>query len=284
MTPLREQMIKAMQMHGFSERTHRSYLAAVTDVARYYRRSPDTLGNEELDRYFEHLVTERRLAPASIRLTLNALRFLYVEVLHREALRLGVALPKRPQRIPELLTRAEVARILGACSHPRYCMMLTLCYGCGLRLSELLVVRVQDIDGERRLLRVEQGKGAKDRLVAISPRLLEQLRGYWQLARPSHLLFPARFSPNRPLSATSVQKQFTTAKRVAGVRKLGGIHALRHAYATHQLEAGMPVHRLQRLLGHGNLHSTLRYVHWVPSYREGEGELDLIARLEVSHD
>jgi integrase/recombinase XerD len=284
MTPLRAQMIKAMQMRGFSERTHQSYLAAVKDLARYCRRSPDTLAIADLDGYFEHLVTERKLAPASVRLALNAIRFLFVQVLKWPSFQLGIAFPKRPQRIPELLTRAEVARILGACTHPRYRMMLTLAYGCGLRLSELLAVKVRDIDGERRLLRVEQGKGAKDRLVPISPTLLEQLRGYWRLARPSHLLFPARLAPNIELSPTSVQKQYTTAKGAAGVRKIGGIHALRHAFATHQLEAGMPVHRLQRLLGHGNLHSTLRYVHWVPSYREGEGELDLIARLEVGHD
>jgi integrase/recombinase XerD len=284
MTPLRAAMIKAMQMHGFSPRTHESYLAAVTDLARYHHRSPDTLAVADLNGYFEHLVIERKLAPASVRLALNAVRFLFVEVLKWPSLELGIAFPKRAQRIPELLTRAEVARVLGACAHPRYRMMLTLCYGCGLRLSELLAVKVRDIDGERRLLRVEQGKGAKDRLVPISPTLLEQLRGYWQLEHPSHLLFPARFAPNCELSPTSVQKQYTRAKAAAGVRKTGGIHALRHAYATHQLEAGMPVHRLQRLLGHGNLHSTLRYVHWVPSYREGEGELDLIAKLEVEHD
>jgi integrase/recombinase XerD len=246
--------------------------------------SPDTLAVADLNGYFEHLVIERKLAPASVRLALNAVRFLFVEVLKWPSLELGIAFPKRAQRIPELLTRAEVARVLGACAHPRYRMMLTLCYGCGLRLSELLAVKVRDIDGERRLLRVEQGKGAKDRLVPISPTLLEQLRGYWQLEHPSHLLFPARFAPNCELSATSVQKQYTTAKRAARVTKAGGIHGLRHAYATHQLEAGLPVHRLQRLSGHGNLHSTLRYVHWVPSYREGEGELDLIAKLEVEHD
>ena len=124
MTPLRAQMIKAMQMHGFSERTHQSYLAAVAAVARHYQRAPDSLSIKELDRYFEHLVIERKLAPASIRLALNGLRFFYVEVLKWETLPLTVALPKRAQRIPELLTRAEVARILAACTHPRYRMML----------------------------------------------------------------------------------------------------------------------------------------------------------------
>ena len=162
--------------------------------------------------------------------------------------------------------------------------MLTLCYGCGLRLSELLALRVADIDGERRMLRIEQGKGAKDRLLPLSPTLLEHLRAYWRRFRPSHRLFPGRSSPNTALSPTSVQRQFSKAKRAAAVAKTGGIHALRHAYATHQLEAGMAVHRLQRLLGHGNLQSTLRYVHWVPGTREGDGNFDLIAQLEVDHD
>lgn len=284
MTPLREQMIQAMQMHGFSPRTHESYLAAVTDLARFTRRSPDTLGIADLERYFQYLILERKLAAASVRLALNGIRFLFIEVLAWPEMKLGIALPKRPQRIPELFTRAEVGRLLGACEAPRYRMMLTLCYGCGLRLSELLAVRVQDIDGERRLLRVEQGKGAKDRLVPISPTLLAHLRGYWCRFRPSHRLFPARLSPNSELSPSTVQRRFTQAKRAAGIDKTGGIHALRHAYATHQLEAGMPVHRLQRFLGHGNLHSTLRYVHWVPRFHEGGGEQDLIAKLEVRDD
>lgn len=282
MTPLRADMIKAMQMHGFSPRTHESYLRAVNDLARYVRRSPDSVSMEELKGYFEYLVTERKLAPASVRLSVNGIRFLFVEVLNT-SFELDITLPKRPQRIPALLTRAEVAQILAACSHPRYRMMLTLCYGCGLRLSELLAVKVSDIDGERKLLRVEQGKGAKDRLVPISPVLLEQLRNFWRLMRPCSWLFPTR-NANRPLSSTSVQMTYTKAKRQAGIQKPGGIHALRHAFATHQLEAGLAVHRLQRFMGHNSLKSTLRYVHWVPGSHEGEGELDLIAKLEVDHD
>ncbi|MEA3273937.1 MAG: site-specific integrase [Pseudomonadota bacterium] len=227
MTPLRAQMIKAMQMHGFSPRTHESYLAAVTALARHYRRSPDTLSVADLKGYFEYLVTERKLAPASIRLALNGIRFLFVKVLQWPRFELGIALPKRPQRIPGLLTRAQVAGIIGACEEPKYRMMLTLCYGCGLRPSELLAVRVSDIDGERRLLRVEQGKGAKDRLVPLSPTLLELLRAYWCLYRPRDWLFCGR-APDQFLSPTSVQKHYTRAKRQAGIEKAGGIHALRH--------------------------------------------------------
>lgn len=182
-----------------------------------------------------------------------------------------------------MLTRAEVGPILNACGHPKHRMMLTPCYGCGLRLHELVSLKIRDIDGERRLLRVEQGKGAKDRLVPLSETLLQQLRAYWRLYRPRDWLFPG-LNRRKPLSETSIQKAFTQAKAQAAIGKVGGIHGLRHAYATHQLEAGLPVHGLQRLLGHDNIQSTLRYVHWVPDYREGQGAHDLVAALEVDHD
>jgi integrase len=281
MTPLRQRMIAAMHMRGFSPRTHESYLAAVRDLAKFARRSPDTLARADLQRYFEHLVLERKLAPASVRLSYNGIRFLYVQVLAWPAVDLDVALPKRPQRIPGLLTRAEVAAILAACADPRYRTMLTVCYGCGLRLSEVLALRVKDIDSERKLLRIEQGKGAKDRLVPLSPTLLEQLRTYWRLYRPEDWLFAGRHG--EPLSPTSLQKAYTHAKRRARVAKVGGIHGLRHAYATHQLAAGLGVERLQRLMGHRHIQTTLRYVHWLPSASEGEGTLDLIANLGVGH-
>jgi integrase/recombinase XerD len=278
MTPLRAKMIETLTMHGYSPRTHESYLAAVRDLAKYTRRSPDTLAAADLQRYFTHLVIERKLAPASVRLAYNGIRFLYLKVLDWPALELEVTLPKKPQKIPELLTRAEVARIINACTDLRYRTMLLLCYGCGLRLSELVAVRVSDIDGERSLLRIEQGKGGKDRLVPLSPTLLEQLRTYWRHLRPHGYLFPGQRRGDA-LSQTAIQRVFKRAKASAGVTKTGGIHALRHAFATHQLDAGLAVHRLQRLMGHASLQTTLRYIHWVPSYREGEGELDLIARL-----
>lgn len=283
MTPLRSQMIKAMQVRGFSARTHTSYLAAVTDLARYTHRSPAELEVSDLKTYFEYLATERQLSGASCRLFLNGIRFLYLQVLGWPGFDVEIAIPKKAQRIPELLTRKEVRRIFGECAHPKHRMMLVLGYGCGLRVSELVALRLSDIDSERCLLRIEQGKGAKDRLVPLSESLLQKLRDYWRSYRPSPWLFPGR-TPDQPLSITSIQKVYTRAKARAGIEKVGGIHSLRHAYATHQLEAGLPVHRLQRLLGHQDIHSTLRYVHWVPDYREGAGEHDLVAALEVDHD
>lgn len=150
MTPLRQQMITAMPMHGCSPRTHASYLAAVRDLAKFTRRSPDTLAHADLTRYFEHRVRQRGLAPASVRLFYNGIRFFSLQVFGWPTVDLEVALPKRPQRIPELLTRGAVAAILAACDHARYRTLLTVCYGGGLRLSEVLALRVKDIDGERR--------------------------------------------------------------------------------------------------------------------------------------
>jgi len=162
----------------------------------------------------------------------------------------ALVVPKRAQRIPELLTRGEVRQILGACPNPKHWMLLALCYGCGLRVSEVVAVRVRHLDGERRLLRIEQGKGAKDRAVILAPGLLDALRRYWRGYRPADWLFPSHPACERHLSVSTAQKVFVGAKRRAGVEKIGGIHSLRHAYATHPLETGLPVHPLQRLLGH----------------------------------
>ena len=277
MTALRQQMIGAMRQRGFSIRTHQSYLSAVRDLARYYRRSPDQLGREELQGFFNHLAQERNLSGATCRLYLNGIRFLYLQVLKRPSFEVELIVPKRAQRIPELLTRQEVRRILDACTQPKHRMMLETVYGCGLRLSEVVKLKVRDIDGERARLRIEQGKGAKDRLVILSPGLLHALRRYWSDHRPPLWLFPNAYHADRPLGVATVQKAFTRAKLRSGVNKVGGIHSLRHAYATHQLEHGLPVHELQRLLGHGNLQSTLRYVHWLPGHGDGpRAHADLI--------
>jgi integrase/recombinase XerD len=227
MTERRQRLITAMQMHGFSPRTQESYIDAVRGLAKYTRRSLDTLTPADLTGYFEHLVIERHLAPASVRLMYNGIRFFYRAVLAWPTLDLEVKRPKRPQRIPERLTRAAVAAILAACPCARERTMLTVCYGCGLRLSEVLHLKVADIDSERKLLRIEQAKGAKDRLVPLSPTLLEELRAHWRCARPRDWLFITRHG--QPLSATVLQKAYTQAKRLAGVTSDGGIHSLRHA-------------------------------------------------------
>lgn len=284
MTPLRQRMIEAMQQRGFSARTHKSYIAAVKDLARYYYRSPDQLSPEEIEGYFRYLVLERHLSGASCRLYLNGIRFLYAQVLHRTDFPTTIIIPRRAQRIPELLTRKETEKIIGACRNPKHQTLLMLCYGCGLRVSEVVAVRMKDIDEERSLLRVEQGKGSKDRLVILAPSLLATLRDYGHSLHTHHWLFPHSQDWQRHIGISTAQRIYTRAKQLSGVEKEGGIHALRHAYATHQLEQGLPVHQLQQLLGHGDYRSTLRYIHWVPNAQANQGKhVDLIQWLEVPH-
>lgn len=282
MTPLRQQMIDAMLVRGLAARTQDSYLNAVTALAKHYHRAPDTLCADELQHYFLYLAKERGLSAASCRLYLHAIRFFYLQVLNWPVADINIEVPKRAQKIPELLTLTEVAQIVSAPTNLKHRTLLMLCYGCGLRVSELVAMKVGHVDGERRILRVEQGKGAKDRYVVISARLLTHLRRYWHDYRPTHWLFPGQ-QPGQPLSITASQKIFKAAKQRAGINKHGGIHSLRHAYATHQLEAGLPIHQLQRLLGHRQLQATLRYVHWLPQQQVSQPHADLIAALESRH-
>ena len=285
MTALRQKMIAAMRQRGVAHRTPNTYLMVVTDLARYFHRSPDTLSTDDLQHFFNHLVQERGLSAASCRVYLHGVRFLYLHVLQWPSFDVPLTVPKKPQRIPELLTRDEVRRILAACQNAKHRMMLELCYGCGLRVTEVCHLRVSDIDSQRYQLRVTQGKGGKDRMVLLPVTLLDRLRDYWRAYRPVTWLFPSALFPDQALHASAPQKAFTQAKRLAGVERVGGIHSLRHAYATHVLEQGLPVHQLQRLLGHRNLQSTMRYLHWLPNQQGGDQcHIDLVAALEVSHD
>jgi len=288
MTKLRQQMIDAMRQRGYSVRTHQAYLAAVTGLAAYYHRSPDRLSVEEIKDYLRHLAVKRALSGSTCRQHLHAARFLYAQVLGWKDFDFSVPLPKRAQRIPERLTRAEVARILDACHNLKHRMLLTTCYGCGLRVSELVAIRIRDIDGERQLLRVEQGKGGKDRLVPMGDALLEELRAYCRLYRSRMWLFTHGNQPDQPLSVSTCQKVFQRAKAQASIEKLGGIHGLRHAYATHQLQSGLALPDLQHYLGHTSIRPTMGYLHWIANDRGGKGEPDLIAQLPgqgaVRHD
>ena len=285
MTPLRQQMTDAMLQRGFSIRTHQSYLASVTGLASFFHQSPDRLQTDQIQEYFVYLVKQRGLSGSSCRLHLNGIRFLYLQVLHWRQFDIPIVLPKKAQKIPELLTRQEVKWIIDACENRKHRMMLLACYGCGLRVSELVALKVRHIDGERKLLRIEQGKGAKDRAIVIPETLLMQLRRYWLGYHPGLWLFPNNTHANVHLSIGTLQKVFKRIKEHTGIRKIGGIHSLRHAYATHQLENGLALHKLQHQLGHNDLHSTLRYVHWVPNYQQDQTPFnDLINELGVDYE
>jgi site-specific recombinase XerD len=278
-------MIDAMHQRGLSDRTRETYLAAVRNLAKYYHTPPDEIHLDQIQAYFVYLVKDRCLSGASCRLYLNALRFLYLQVLQWDHFDVPIHYPKRAQKIPELLTRQEVKQILDAGANHKHRMMLTIAYGCGLRVSELVAIKIRHIDGERHLLRVEQGKGAKDRVVVLSATLLDQLRHYWIRYRPAPWLFPSAGRPGQHLGLATAQKAYKKAKTITGIEKIGGIHSLRHAYATHQLENGLPIHKLQQQLGHQNLQSTLRYLHWLPTYQQGQTVFsDLVGQLELGHD
>lgn len=284
MTPLRQRMIDLLTVRHYSPRTIESYLFSMTALVKFYRRSPDLLTSDDIQNYLIHVMKDLQLSPSSCRLRLHGIRFFYLHVLGWDIARLALHYPKKEQRIPELLTHAEVDTLLNQPTNFKHQTMLKVCYGTGLRVSELVGLKVTDIDGERQLLRIEQGKGRKDRLVPIPPSLMTLLREFWFRYRPTDVLFYSDEDHHQPLSVQSPQRIYRKAKRQAGIQKHGGIHSLRHAYATHQLEAGLPVHILQRYLGHQDLHTTMRYIHWVPDYRPGaQPGVDLLAKPEVPH-
>ena len=279
MSPLRQKMIDAMRQRGFSPRTHKSYIEAVKNFSRFHKHSLAQATDDDIAHYFEYLVRERDLSPSTCRVYWGALSFLFEKVLDQPAAMSKVVLPKRAQRLPGLLSASDVRSLVAATNNLKHRTLLCTCYGCGLRVSELVGLRVRDIDGERRVLRIERGKGNKDRDVDLSEATLKLLRCYWSEYRPSDWLF-ANQNTEKPLSVSTPQKVYMECKQEAGIKKQGGIHALRHAYATHQLEAGMAVHKLQRLLGHRSIESTMRYVHCVSDYQSGiSAKVDLVSEL-----
>ena len=281
---LRQQMIDTMLLHGLAQRTQTTYLAGVESLARYTRQSPDQLSLTQIEQWLLYLVKERQLAPASIRLYFNSVSFLFTRVLkHDDFISHGFILPKNHQKIPALLNPSEVATIVSVPAQARDRMMLKLCYGCGLRANELVHVGITDIDGQFLLLRVNQGKGYKDRLVPVGKTLLQHLRQYWIRYRPQDFLFRGKNAGSH-IGISTPQKAFRLAKRKAGINKSGGIHSLRHAYATHCLQLGVPIHQLQQQLGHQNIQSTLRYTHWLPQTGEGGCTVDLLGELPLGNN
>ena len=232
MHPLREAMLDQIRLRGHSPRRQQSYLLAVSLLSRYYQRSPDRLCQDDLQNWILYLVKDRELSPATCRLYLNAIRFFYLQVLRWPECQLDLVTPKRPQRIPYLLSPSEVRLIIDHAENPKYAMMLALCYACGLRVSELVALQVSHIHGEAGYCQVVQGKGQKDRQVPLPATVLQMLRGYWSAFRPVSWLFTGRV-PEQHLAIDSAQKYYSKTRRQIGIPGSGGIHGLRHAFATH---------------------------------------------------
>ena len=270
MSELRQRMNDAMVLRGFSARTKESYLACVTGLAKYYRCSPDTLDAAAIQTYLLYLITEKKLAYASVNQAACAIRFLFGDVLRQPAIWLEIPMAKVPKRLPLILSRDEITRLFAHCRTLRDRTLLETVYAAGLRLSEVCALELSDIESasDRMCIKVRQGKGSKDRYTILSPRLLESLRLYWRAFRPKRWVFPNR-SGDGPLGDETVQRLSCATRDAAGLPAGGGIHSLRHSFATHLLEAGVDLHTIQRLLGHGHISTTMRYLHLAQSRLTG---------------
>jgi site-specific recombinase XerD len=260
MTPLRQRLTDDLRLRNYSARTVQTYVAAVARFARHFGRSPEQLGPGEVRAYQLHLIDRERASWSRFNQAVCALRFLYGTTLGRPGVVAMIPFARRPRTLPSVLSREEVLRLFAAVPEGRYRTLVRTTYACGLRIGEVVRLRVTDIDGGRRVLLVRQGKGQKDRLLPLSPVLLGELRGYWRRHRPADWLFPGQ-RRGRPLHVAALQRTFAGIVRPLGLGKPVTMHTLRHSYATHMLEAGADVVSLQRLLGHRHLSTTARYLH-----------------------
>ena len=249
-----------MQIRNLTPNTQRVYVAPVVRFACHFGKSPDLLGPPEIRTYLLHLTQERRLAASSVIVTVSALRF---SLPHHPQTALGCRgrHPRRRQakKLPVVLSQDEVARFLGAVDNLKHRIILTVCYATGLRISEAVRLRPAAIDSKRMVIRVEQGKGRKDRYVMLPPKLLDMLRDYWKRAHPREWLFPGRL-PGQPVSPLTIDLTCRQVREQCGIGKPVSPHSLRHAFAVHLLEAGTDLRTIQLLLGHRNLSTTARYL------------------------
>jgi integrase/recombinase XerD len=264
-TPLRRRMLEELQRRNYSPSTARGYILAVKQFAEYFGKSPGKMGAEEIRRFQLYLLKEKKLAPGTVEIRMSALRFLYRKTLKRRDLAYDdLIFPKTPRKLPVVLSPEEVTRLIDAAPNLRYRTLLMLLYSTSIRRTEASLLKVSDIDSERRVIHIRQGKGSRDRDVPLSPKLLEALREYWRWKKPKVYLFPS--TPGHrglegPISDKVVWNACKIAASKAGIKKRIGPHTLRHPFATHLLEAGADLRTIQLLLGHQELKHTTIYLH-----------------------
>ena len=256
-SPLRRRMIEDMTVRNLSPATQRSYLHAVAKFSRYFSRSPDRLDIEDV-RAFQVFLVSQKISWPALNQTVCALRFFYGVTLNRPEIPERIAYAREPRKLPVILSADEVVRFLEAVPSLKTRTALTTAYAAGLRASEVVSLKVADIDSSRMLIQVRHGKGAKDRTVMLSPQLLAILRTYWRLARPREWLFPGR-DESKPIDVQVLHAACRSATKAAGLAKRVTVHTLRHSFATHLLESGVDIRIIQVLLGHNSLSTTARY-------------------------
>ena len=287
MSPLRQRMIDAMVLRGFAARTQQSYVEAIYRMAKHYRRDPCEYSAQDVQAYLLHMVQERHLSYSTMNQAACAASFLYAGVLGRKREDFQIPMAKVPPKLPQILTREEIARLLAHCTAMQRMLLQTI-YAAGLRISEACTLRVCDIESapDRMCIRVNGGKGGKDRFTLLSATLLSELRAHARahgLSRhePRAWLFRNQ-AGDEPLNICTAQKNYQHACQRARITKSGGPHTLRHDFATHLLEGGVDLHSIQKLLGHGHLSTTSRYLHLIsPQFHPPKGvdPLDLLAGL-----
>jgi integrase/recombinase XerD len=260
MTPIRQRMTEDMQVRNLALNTQMSYVQQVSLFARHFNKSPDQLGPEDIRAYQVYLTNEKKLAPGSILIAVAALRFLYKVSLKKDwTFEDVIPAPKKPQKLPVVLSPEEVLQFLECVGSTKHRAILTTCYAAGLRISEAVRLKPTDVDSQRMVIRVDQGKGRKDRYVMLSPKLLDTLRSYWRAIQPKRWLFDGDV-PGQPISTSAVELACQKARRLSGIGKPITPHSMCHAFAVHLLESGTDVRTIQLLLGHRSLATTARYL------------------------
>jgi site-specific recombinase XerD len=261
MTQLRQKMIRAMELRNLSSNTQRAYLRAVTGIARFYNQSPDKMTKEKIEDYLLYLKRDKAIAPNSCYSVLTGLRFFYKNVVENE-ITVTYSIARNPRKLPEVLTMEDVWKIICSTNNLKHRLILMTTYSAGLRVSETMNLKPEHINSKRMLIKIK-GKGKKDRYTLLSKRLLLELRSYYKASRPRTYLFPSSFGKNKdqPLSYGAIRFVYEDARRTAGVKRGAGIHTLRHSFATHLLEAGYDIRKIQVLMGHSKLTTTMIYLH-----------------------
>src|SRR5215831_827225 len=268
-THLRKMMLEELQRRNYSHRTAKTYVRIVHDFAQYFHCAPNQLGPEQIRQYQAHLFAVKKLTPATVSQYASALRFFFVKTLRRHFLAEYIPFPKQPRRLPTVLSPEEVARLIDAASNLYHRTLLMTLYSTGMRRAELCRLRVNDIDSTRMMIRIQQGKGRRDREVPLSPTLLATLRAYWCWMKPRTFLFPGTVKGCRAdvsITPNMVWLACREAAQAAGITKHLSPHTLRHSYASHLLEAGADLRTIQVLLGHSKLEHTLVYLHVSPKH------------------
>jgi len=260
MKPVRQKFHNEMQLRGLSPRTVESYTAAVIGLSKFYNRSPEKISEEEIKQYLLYLINTRNLAVSTCNLAVAAFKFFFKNVVGNIDLTLEIPYQKRPKRLPVILNHEELGRLFSMTPNPKHRLMMMTAYASGVRSSELVRLKLEDVDSHEMTIRVNSGKGQKDRLTVLSQRLLHELRDYYKVYRPQKWLFYGG-NVNTHINKSTAARVFKQAKKRAHIQKAGGIHTLRHSFATHMLEYGIDLRRLQMMLGHSNLSTTAVYLH-----------------------